>query len=303
MNIFEVLNKGKSRLNEPSISAFIGYLLQTNENHGLSDIFLRKILVQILNNNENLCKCLMNKDYIESEVLLEESYIYGENKVYIDILLNLEIKTNEYITIIIENKISANSAKKEQLKQYYDAVRQDTDDSITIYFVFITPENDNRGKLKESYDYLENMRFNDEKFWITWDNKNGIISLLTELLSEENMGKINPLNEYLKHTIKAFIKYMTDIINEKSVNKKIRVGEDIGDVIEEINYNLNEEELVIIMRKSGQIQVYKENEKVTAKEYLRKIIDKEDLQIEKVNINTRMMGKKVIDELKKLFYG
>jgi hypothetical protein len=101
MNIFEVLNKGKSRLNEPSISAFIGYLLQTNENHGLSDIFLRKILVQILNNNENLCKCLMNKDYIESEVLLEESYIYGENKVYIDILLNLEIKTNEYITIII----------------------------------------------------------------------------------------------------------------------------------------------------------------------------------------------------------
>jgi hypothetical protein len=245
----------------------------------------------------------MNKDYIESEVLLEESYIYGENKVYIDILLNLEIKTNEYITIIIENKISANSAKKEQLKQYYDAVRQDTDDSITIYFVFITPENDNRGKLKESYDYLENMRFNDEKFWITWDNKNGIISLLTELLSEENMGKINPLNEYLKHTIKAFIKYMTDIINEKSVNKKIRVGEDIGDVIEEINYNLNEEELVIIMRKSGQIQVYKENEKVTAKEYLRKIIDKEDLQIEKVNINTRMMGKKVIDELKKLFYG
>ncbi len=47
MNIFQVLSQGKSRLHEPSMSAMLGYLLDSNKDHGLGDIVVRKLLESI----------------------------------------------------------------------------------------------------------------------------------------------------------------------------------------------------------------------------------------------------------------
>lgn len=51
MNIFKILASGDGRLHEPNISAFLGYLLNPNEDHGLGSIFLKQILNQHYNQN------------------------------------------------------------------------------------------------------------------------------------------------------------------------------------------------------------------------------------------------------------
>ena len=43
MNIFKTLASGSGSINEPNVSAFLGYLLNPKEDHGLGDAFLKKI--------------------------------------------------------------------------------------------------------------------------------------------------------------------------------------------------------------------------------------------------------------------
>ena len=40
MNIFKILASGNGTIKEPSVSAFLGYLLNPKEDHGLGDAFL-----------------------------------------------------------------------------------------------------------------------------------------------------------------------------------------------------------------------------------------------------------------------
>ena len=47
MNIFQVLSQGKSRLNEPSMSAMLAYLLDSNKDHGLGEAFIRAFLLAL----------------------------------------------------------------------------------------------------------------------------------------------------------------------------------------------------------------------------------------------------------------
>ena len=47
MNIFDVLNRGDSRLYEPSMSAMLGYLLDSSENHGLGSAFVKMFLEEV----------------------------------------------------------------------------------------------------------------------------------------------------------------------------------------------------------------------------------------------------------------
>lgn len=46
MNIFRVLAQGDGTINEPNVSAFLGYLLNPTEDHGLDSLFLEEFLKQ-----------------------------------------------------------------------------------------------------------------------------------------------------------------------------------------------------------------------------------------------------------------
>ena len=52
MNIFDVLNRGDSRLYEPSMSAMLGYLLDSSENHGLGSAFVKMFLEEVNKNGQ-----------------------------------------------------------------------------------------------------------------------------------------------------------------------------------------------------------------------------------------------------------
>ena len=48
MNIFKILASGDGTINEPNVSAFLGYLLNPKEDHGLRDEFLKRVIRDLI---------------------------------------------------------------------------------------------------------------------------------------------------------------------------------------------------------------------------------------------------------------
>lgn len=305
MNIFEVLNQGNSRLHEPSISAMLGYLLDTRRDHGLGDTFFREFL-SLLNRevNDNRFEEYLEKPFIDTDILLEEPYELNDSTKYIDIqvsILNKDIQENreEDFRIIIENKIKDNAVTTGQLDSYYQAIVEDESTIDNLAIVYLTPFSKRRALKTE----FKNLKLKDQKHiksWIKWnDEEHGIIKILKQILKKESGGEINPINEYTRHTIKAFILFL-DATVSSTKDRTYRFGEDIGEIVDSVTLAVDGEEYDyrIVRRDSQQIQVFTKEGKVTAKPVLRKIIKNRNLDIPLSGINTRTMGRKVIEKLK-----
>ncbi len=302
MNIFEVLNQGKSRLHEPSISAMLGYLLDTNNDHGLGDIFLRKFIMFLnRNSKESIFSKILEEKFINAEILLEEPYLLKNSRKDIDIEINILKKENgeyhEIHRIIIENKIRPSSGNEHQLRDYYDAILEDDSEIKQLSVVFLTPNSSNT-ILKSEYENLI-LKPGHNKFWIKWnDHENSVTELFRTILKEESFGYINPINDYLKHTIKALIVFLENKIDYKQ-SQRINSNVDIGDIVDDISVKMKNTGIVyrIVKRSSTQIQVFQNDEKIEAKSILREIINENNFKIPN-DLNTRMMGKKVIENLR-----
>lgn len=302
MNIFEVLNRGKSRLYEPSMSSMIGYLLDSSENHGLGDIFLRYFLENI---NKSLNSKIFSDEFLsknlKTEVSLEEPYKFNDKRFDIDIeVLLIDSSNKELFRIIIENKIKPTSASPEQLVNYYKAITADETNLENLLIIFLTPESSNILLKSEFENLILDKDKNHKKCWLYWSsNYYSITSLLKNILSKETIGEINPLNDYLKHTIKAFINFI-EFLTVKTNSKTFKFGEDIGDIIEEKEIKLSDGTYNLIRRDSQQIQIFKNDEKVVAKEIMRKIIYEKKLNIKEEEtyiLTTRQLGKKILELL------
>lgn len=68
MNIFRILAQGDGSINEPNVSAFLGYLLDPNEDHGLGSKFLEQFLQLHYNYEKFICKDENNK---EKEIVID----------------------------------------------------------------------------------------------------------------------------------------------------------------------------------------------------------------------------------------
>jgi hypothetical protein len=296
MNIFQVLSQGKSRLNEPSMSAMLGYLLDSNEDHGLGEAFIRAFLSAIDN---EVFKGFLAKDFISSRTELEVQYDLNGHRKDIDIeILIKDNENDEEFKIIIENKIRSSAANPKQLRDYYDAILTDDPEIQNLYIVFLTPE-DSSSKLKSEYDNLKTLPIHYKK-WLFWSSANhkSIISMLKGILNLEMNGEINPINEYMRHTLKAFIKHSSFVTQSNSHGKRISPNEDIGDVIEQIEITMkNGNQYSIIRRDSTQIQVFniESGEKEIARRIMASYIDENHIGINHSGLNTRTIGKKLLE--------
>jgi PD-(D/E)XK nuclease superfamily len=294
MNIFQVLSQGKSRLHEPSMSAMLGYLLDSNKDHGLGDAFIRVFLSTI---DEDAFKEFLFSNFIKSQVELERPYQLGNNRKDIDIEISLLDEDNkEKHRIIIENKIKVGAANPKQLKEYYEAVLQEDSSIANLYIIFLTPESATT-LLKAEYENL-NVSNKHHKKWLHWDSSSqkSIIAMVRDVLNLELNGEINPINEYMRHTLKAFIKHSSAVTQSKS-----RVSEDLGEIVEEEEIKLkNGETYRIVRRDSTQIQVYnvQSGEKEIAWKILAKYIDESGIDISHNGLTTRQIGRKLFDWLK-----
>ena len=119
------------------MSAMLGYLLDSSENHGLGSAFVKMFLEEV---NRERFKDFLNNPFIDYRVSLEEEYeLCGKTKYYrYSNRYSIEKKTEKGLhRVIIENKIQKGAANEGQLKDYYDAVINKSDiEKEKITFVF-----------------------------------------------------------------------------------------------------------------------------------------------------------------------
>jgi hypothetical protein len=244
MNIFKILSSGDSKLKEPSVSAFLGFLLNPRESHGLSSKFLEHILKVTIHKDKDTYKGLFLNDKIKNlsiqfdvekdlEVKVKSD---KEGRSDIDILISMfdkkeytEIPKPKYI-FSIENKINKNAINKEKtqlskqlfglikyLEEEYE-IKKDDDNFPHIGIIFLTPDDCDgaNGELQNLKEKIENAELIDKvsSSHLLWKNKNqdsdedSAYSILSDLLKKESSGLIEPIHEYTKYTIKAFIQFI-----------------------------------------------------------------------------------------------
>lgn len=110
-------------------------------------------------------------------------------------------------------------------------------------------------------------------------------------------GEINPINEYMRHTLKAFIRHGL-ISTEPASGRTARSGEDIGEIVEDAIITKRDGSVYrVIRRDSTQTQVFNEQsgDKEVARRVLGEYIDENDLPIDHANLNTRSIGRKFFE--------
>lgn len=242
MNIFKVLSSNDGSINEPNVSSFLAYLLDPNENHGLGSRFVERFLSPVILRNEEHYKELLynnrvrdlsrNSSYdvrVQAEVKVV-SFDDGSRRKTRDIDILIEIFRRDHVhstpvfSFCIENKIkdgaivTADKQLYEEivgLRNYYDTPLSDLAQP-RLSFIFLTP-----AATKRAEDQFNDLLLAVEQegwiipcFHMLWgiDERGGVqhtvTDVLTELLKEEAIGRIEPVYDYTKHTIKSFISFI-----------------------------------------------------------------------------------------------
>lgn len=252
MNVFKVLANGDGSINEPNISAFLAYLLDPNQDHGLRFEFLCRFLSQVD------IKDFRPEKY-DYEIILEQAFrdenselkkreivdiiilCFDSNKGnYKEIVATNIINTQKQLkyVFLIENKVNNSAKKEEQLyNQFVNFVstieKINTDfKSENVYSIYLTPENSTFNEEFTKFA-LENENGTHIK-WIVdeekpdTENENEenstltIYGILKQIIVDENNGKIEAINEYTKHTIISFIKFIENDFKSQRVEEKER---------------------------------------------------------------------------------
>ena len=228
MNIFTVLSQGNGRLNEENLSAMLAFLLSPTQAHGFGDTFLRhflNLLASKCEQNDRFDNVLNSGKTLTAEILLESPYSLDDRKRIVDIEIRLlarsigksESENTELHRIAIENKIRSQSSESDQLKEEFAAISQDIeDDSVQLTMVFLTPPGDFQSLNSEFENLTEPMLGRHKKAWIRWIDQNdtgNIYNQLKQVLRSESDSDISPINEYVRHTLKAFVVHIKESIS------------------------------------------------------------------------------------------
>ncbi len=293
MNIFSVLSQGASRLHEPSMSAMLGYLLGSNHDHGLGDTFVRAFLRQL---DAETFAAVLEKPEIKSSVEFEPKYeLTGVGDRSLDIDLLILDKEKVLFRVLIENKIRGSAANPRQLADFYAAVMEDAPKTRNLYFVFLTPELKQKALTTEFSNLVVSSKMGHYAKRMYWDSSTGgVLPIIRDIMRAEMVGDINPINDYMRHTLKAFIRHAAAYA--KPAKEGSNRGEDIGAVTEELTIGLkNGSTYRVVMRDSSQIQVFDDStgDKQVARRILGQYIDENRLPIDHMALNTRGIGKQL----------
>ncbi len=158
--------------------------------------------------------------------------------------------------------------------------------------IFLTPDQSHQ-VLEREYVALDI----DNKTWIYWNsqdqNKETILSLIKDLLAQEQNAEISPINEYMRHTLKAFAFFVSQTINASGKN---RVGIDIGEPVIDEEIMIGGLNYILILRDSGQIQLFtSDSDKVVARPLLRQFLKEHNIEENSKCPTTRCYGKQVLE--------
>lgn len=262
MNIFRILSSNDGSINEPNVSSFLAYLLDPNEDHGISSLLLQELLYDIKGiNNEFLSKIQYNNRIADlskysgySINIIPELSVNLEKKGKkkrrdIDIIIEIiDNKTNEIIySICLENKITDSSIIKDDsqledelkgLENYYS----ESNFTPEIYIIYLTPMPSNASS--NSFEKLEY----EKKYHLFWDNhENSIFNKLIKIFDKERDGLIDPINNQSSYLIKSFLSFIQTnfksyIEERKEKLEKKNYGKPVIDLLKDFSKTLNSSE-------------------------------------------------------------
>ncbi len=317
MNIFRALSQGYGRLNEENLSAMLGFLLAPYEPHGMSDVFLRRFLEAISRKSGNpsyFDKLIYSPSTINAQVVFESAYLVGINndtrRVDIEIRIyeqDTEALPREIHRIAIENKIQPAAAQANQLNDEYWGIQKkirDDDEESQITMVFLTPYS-KQSKLVSEFDALEILDgSSDQKVWLYWhteQDEDTICGLIRNILRQETEAHIDPISDYMLHTLKAFVRHIVETV-EAPVQK---TEFNIGGLIDQVVVQLSIGQYRLERYQSSSIRIFnldKQEYQEPVTPLLRKIIQEKKLGISQQfdsgkDKNTRTLGKEIMTKL------
>ncbi len=223
MNIFRILSSNDGSINEPNVSSFLAYMLNPNEDHGLSSLLLQELLNEFLLVDSNFLLKIQFENRIAdlskysgySVNIIPEMTVYfnnvGRNKRRdIDVLIEIiDNRTDEVLyAICLENKITDTSINKNDsqleeelkgLKNFYHECKLDPE----IYLLYITPSPSNISEF--SFSKLDYSR----KCHLYWNNEdNSLFNKLIKIFNDESNGLIDPINNQSSYLIKSFLSFI-----------------------------------------------------------------------------------------------
>lgn len=217
MNIFKILSSYDGTIKEPNISAFISYLINPYEDHGLKHWFLFELIKRTASFDlldEPLGEFrskIGSRDYVvkirpEFPVDIEFNEKYKRRDI--DILIEIFKNDHEQPTyaICLENKINeASIADQDQLADEIQGLKQlysSEEEKTKIGLIYLIPKFTPRAEL--SYNKVD-----CNKKVILWSlDDDSISSILRKILRKESEGFIDPLCDTIKHTLRAFLAFI-----------------------------------------------------------------------------------------------
>ncbi len=187
MNIFKILASYDGSIKEPNISSFLAYLLDLNEDHGLSDLLIKGLIQDFKNINSNFFGKLKN-DLNQYEIKINPEYsVFLDNKRRdIDVVIEFYDENIEepLYSLCIENKTTDNSIQKNsQLKEELEGLKNEYQENgwkTEIYFCFLTLE-DSR-KSNSEFDEFEY----EKKLHLYWKGQQSIQQKILNILELKN---------------------------------------------------------------------------------------------------------------------
>jgi len=259
MNIFKILSSNDGSINEPNVSSFLAYLLNPNEDHGISSLLLQEILQDIITVDNNLFKKIQFEDRVTDlsklsgytvnivpELTVNLNKKGKSKRRDIDILIEIyDDSKNEIIySICLENKITDQSIIRHDsqlqdeligLQNYY----KDQGETPEIYVVYLTLSPSTTAS--DSFDKLDY----DKKHHIFWRNhENSVFNKILNIFDKEKLGLIDPINDQTSYLIRSFLAFIQtnfkSYIEEKNEKiEKKKYGKPVIDYLNDFAKTLN----------------------------------------------------------------
>lgn len=212
MNIFKVIATSGTTFREKFTSSILAWLLNPTMEHGLGFSFM-----------ESFVNSISNEKFLPLTSQLRPSLENNESIENVDWMCSLELNVGKaFIDVVftidnwlfaVENKIYSTSATEHQLNREYLGLKEDTRfKGYNICVIYLVPISGDflDPKILSEIDNLS-VDKNDYKTIMTWQPNEvypSFSTVLTEIIQKEQSCKIEPINEYTRHTLKAFIQFI-----------------------------------------------------------------------------------------------
>ncbi|MFD3156721.1 PD-(D/E)XK nuclease family protein [Haloimpatiens sp. FM7330] len=178
-NAFETLGVVNTEIRHSNVLA---WLLNPKENHGIGDVFIKKLIQTLFYLNKNT---ILKSNLTLFDISLMDYYDFNIRREWKNIDI-LAVSDENKLVLVIENKVWSKESKH-QLKKYFDIVNRDFQGYSKV-FVFLTPYGDSPS---------------DEENWISFNYKN-----VFDILKKSMELKKDIINQ----SVKVFIEQYLDVL-------------------------------------------------------------------------------------------